>query len=437
LAQNYSYSSNESIKQYFRNIFDIILPILAIGIYFGYTGLMICVILIILKVLLLGSNEKAIFFLIFGTAYFGLLFTILKIPIPGSIISLLIGFIIVYKQMFILIRRHKKSFRYLFLFILIFFISYLYGPKTEYSNMKMISIIYYGFISLIALLVYSTNTSISNRDLAQVLMLVGISYIVIGIDFFSYSKPTNLFDFSYFRASSIYLRNQDLFYISYHLPAITILYGFSFWFSSVDLKKKEIFYLILFSITAFYVILISGTRQSLFCFFILILFRLLYLNKKKRILNYFIVIAIFGLSFLFVSNNVTDSLNNVVEIESIEVALNRDFIRTFDMIDNNLFFGVGLGGFYDESVSKHKYPHNIILEILCEGGLIALIICLFLIWHYFRNKKLIKYKTQNNSFLYLIFLAFLLRAFVSEDLGSNIIMFSILLAAVTVNYKKI
>ena len=196
MAQNYSYSSNESIKQYFRNIFDIILPILAIGIYFGYTGLMICVILIILKVLLLGRNEKAIFFLIFGTAYFGLLFTILKIPIPGSIISLLIGFIIVYKQMFILIRRHKKSFRYLFLFILIFFISYLYGPKTEYSNMKMISIIYYGFISLIALLVYSTNTSISNRDLAQVLMLVGISYIVIGIDFFSYSKPTNLFDFS-------------------------------------------------------------------------------------------------------------------------------------------------------------------------------------------------------------------------------------------------
>jgi O-antigen ligase len=426
-----------TINKSIRNVFDIILPLLAVGIYFGYSTSIFCFILLFVRILFIGNIEKAIFFILFGTSYLGLVFTTLNIPLPGSILSLLIGFIIIHKKIFILIRRHKKSFRYLSLFILIFFISYLYGPKTEYSNMKMITIIYFGYISLIALLVYSTSTSISNRDLAQVLMLVGISYIVIGIDFYSFSKPTNLFDFSYFRSSSISLRNQDLFYINYHLPAITILYGFSFWFSSVDLRKKEIFYLILFSITTLYVILISGTRQALFGFFILILFRLLYLSKKKRILNYFITIAIFGLSFLFVSNNNTDSLNNVVESETIEVALNRDYIRTFDMIDNNLFFGVGLGGFYDESVNKDKYPHNIILEILCEGGLIALILCLFLIWHYFRNEKLIKYKTQNNSFLYLIFLAFLLRAFVSEDLGSNIIIFSIFLAAVTVNHKKI
>lgn len=437
MAQISSNSINESIKQNIRNIFDILLPILAIGIYFGYTGIIICSTLTIIKVLLLGSNEKAIFFLLFGTAYFGLMFTILKTPIPGSFFSVLIGLIIIRKKIFKLIRRHKKSFRYLSLFILVFFISYLYGPKTEYSNVKMISIIYYGFISLIAFLVYSTSTSISNRDLAQVLMLVGISYIVIGIDFFSYSKPTNLFDFSYFRSSSIYLRNLDLFHVNYHLPAITIFYGFSFWLSSIDFRKKEIFYLILLSMTTFYVILISGTRQSFFGFFILILFRLLYITEKKRISNYFLVIAIFCFSYLFISNNITEPLNNVVESESLEVALNRDFIRTFDMIDNNLFFGVGLGGFYDESVSIHKYPHNIVLEILCEGGLIALILCFFLIWHYFRREKIIRYKTQNNSFLYLIFLAFLLRAFVSEDLGSNIIMISILLAAVNVNYKKI
>ena len=428
----------KSTKQNIRNIFDIILPMLAIGIYFGYSTSIICIILLIVRVLFLGNDEKAIFFLLFGTAYMGLLFTILEVPFPGSILSLLIGFFIIHKKIFKLIIKYKKSYRYLFLLILIFFLSYLYGPKTEYSNVKMISIIYVGFLSLIAFLVYSTSTSISNRDLAQILMLVGISYIVIGIDFLSYSKPVNLFDFSYFRISSVSLKKEELLSISYHMPAITVLYGFSFWLSSVVLKKKEIIYLILYGITTLYVILISGTRQALFGFFIVIMVRLLFLSYKNRIFNYFLTIIIITLFSQSIFNTSSESLNSISQSDSIETAMNRDYLRTFEMISNYPVFGVGLGGFYNESISKHKYPHNIILEILCEGGLIMFFLVLFLIRHYLRKKnKVIKYKTSNNSFLFLIFIAYAIRAMISEDLGANVSLFSILLSFVILNNKKL
>ena len=222
------------------------------------------------------------------------------------------------------------------------------------------------------------------------------------------------------------------------MPAITVLYGFSFWLSSVVLKKKEIIYLILYGITTLYVILISGTRQALFGFFIVIMVRLLFLSYKNRIFNYFLTIIIITLFSQSIFNTSSESLNSISQSDSIETAMNRDYLRTFEMISNYPVFGVGLGGFYNESISKHKYPHNIILEILCEGGLIMFFLVLFLIRHYLRKKnKVIKYKTSNNSFLFLIFIAYAIRAMISEDLGANVSLFSILLSFVILNNKKL
>jgi len=424
-------------KQLIRNIFEVIPLLLALGIYLGFTNAYLCISLLFLRILFIGKNELSIFLILFGTVYFGFLFSVFSIPIPGAAVSLFLGLIIIRNKLIGIYKKYNRSFKFLLMFFLIFSITYLYGPKTEYSNEKLMSIIYVGIISLFAFLAYTNTANISNRDLAQLLLLVGISYIVFGIEFYSFSKPSHFFDFTFFRSASTLLEKKELQTIGYHLPALTVLYGFTFWLSSAIIRKKEQIFLFIYTSTTLLIILMSGTRQALVGFVAVILFKLLFLDKKNRFKKYFSAIVFSILILSILTNTDSEYIDRSIESNTMQGMLNRDYVRTFDIISNNSIWGVGLGGFYVENINKSKYPHNIVLEIICESGFVGLILCAIIIWLFLRNKKnIIQFKTSNNSFVFLLIVAYGVRAMISEDLGANIALISLILTIAFIDDKN-
>lgn len=166
----------------------------------------------------------------------------------------------------------------------------------------------------------------------------------------------------------------------------------------------------------FYTLLTSGGRAGIvFTFFLLILYYLSKINisKKfqihiKKAFKYFLLLAVLslaGLTYFSINNSDGSSgeklqlldrtiarLNALVESvggegtgESMNIRyelINFSIDKIFDNTPNYLF-GYGIGSFSKEYSNEDKrgYPHNIILEILFELGIIGLF--LFLIFYLF------------------------------------------------------
>lgn len=110
----------------------------------------------------------------------------------------------------------------------------------------------------------------------------------------------------------------------------------------------------------------------------------------------------------------------VVWPESINKILNEDF--------ESLIFGNGIGSFpvfyYGYNYDSRSYPHNIVLEILIENGLLFLLVILYILWKILRKSK---------SPLFLLFYYYLLNAAFSGDLLLNEYVFLYLFLSIVHN----
>jgi O-antigen ligase len=417
-------------KAFIRNIYDLLLPLLALGIFFNLTSAVLCFALILFRAIFIGKGELAVYLLLFGTGFLGLIFNAFSMPIPGAAVAIFIGVLFIWDKVILIFKKHSKSFLFLLLIFMVFVLSYLYGPKTEYSQEKLGSIFYTGILALIVFIFYVRNANISNRDIAQLLLLTSIAYYAISLDFFNYRSPQGLFDFVFFRASTVELKSFGESAIGYHTPALLSMYGLAFLLSADGKFKPSWIYMTLFIITSLLAVLISGARQGIIGFLIIIivsLFLNVKMNKKALIIIALALIVSFFSAISFIDS---DYLKIMIEAESLQGALNRNYERAFDIMKEKPLLGVGLGGYPDPAYGKHLYPHNIFLEILSEAGIIGLILCLLVVIKRVKNINIFNYKTANNSKYFLIFTAFAIRTMISEDLGANIVFFSLIFAMV-------
>ena len=93
---------------------------------------------------------------------------------------------------------------------------------------------------------------------------------------------------------------------------------------------------------------------------------------------------------------------------------------SYSSINRNILFGTGIGSFSKEYNGKDKrgYPHNILIEIWFELGLIGLLLFSFFLFFLFKD--------INVTFLLWLVLFVFLNAFKSAELGDLRIMFFIL-----------
>lgn len=145
----------------------------------------------------------------------------------------------------------------------------------------------------------------------------------------------------------------------------------------------------------------------------------LHINKWKLILKIFlsIVLIFIFIIVLFQSIDILQDsrfavLLSVQKLFSEPTFLDRvvKSIKAINIFSNNLILGAGLGGY--SIIDQRNYPHNILLEIASELGLIGLIIWFALIFRIYIISK------RNNIFK-VLFLQTIIYAMFSGDLGFN------------------
>lgn len=150
----------------------------------------------------------------------------------------------------------------------------------------------------------------------------------------------------------------------------------------------------------FYIVLTKGNRGALLTIFILLLI-VVYIKFSKLIKGKIKLLVPIMFSFISIII-VTISLNSVKLLYMIDNYLSKNgievaaIIKTINMFERNGLLGIlnardiiyevaiemfsnspivgnGIGSFGDDAYLKFDYPHNIILQIMVEGGLVALI----------------------------------------------------------------
>jgi hypothetical protein len=250
------------------------------------------------------------------------------------------------------------------------------------------------------------------------------------LNYWNFPSPSGLFDFGFIReTSSTYIKMEINNLINYQDIGIAALIALAF---RLSVEKKINLYVIIFILFVFWITLMSGARQAIFGVPIVVLFWALIKEGKfklKKIIlpSIIFILLLYSLKFVNVSFLQT-TLDSSVDFE--DRIGGRDYLRALNLFLQHPVLGSGLGSFYHpEELLSQKYPHNIILELLSETGLVGLIVSFSLIiFHLHKERISINYILLNKSLFFVIWIAFFLRAMISLDLGSNIVVFTSILA---------
>lgn len=213
--------------------------------------------------------------------------------------------------------------------------------------------------------------------------------------------------------------------------------------SGIFIYKKKIklsnIIIVLTLVVALLYMLLSGSKGPLFSLLISVFIYLLSKFKKIRWKLWLFVLVLI-ISYMFIelslSNVMTDFINNrflnsdrslSTRNERYSAVLNSFKLYTFN--DLKLFvFGNGSGNFsyLFENKDHRSYPHNIILEILYEYGLIGIL--LFLKAIVSPVYIAIRSKLWRNDFVKAIIICWIylfINSMVSTDLAGNFILFGL------------
>jgi O-antigen ligase len=176
-----------------------------------------------------------------------------------------------------------------------------------------------------------------------------------------------------------------------------------------------------------FIVLIScGQRLYILAPVLSSVFYLFCRPKNKKIiknLNIMLFIGIILTIFIGIKNDVsyvTRVLENNVDFAT-RANRNENWEAAIRRINETTIWGCGLGGYYIEGLSSPgdgTYPHNILLELLCESGIFGTVIILFplFLFTFLRKNDWFSLKTASGqSPLPWIFSIFII-SLVSHDL---------------------
>lgn len=218
-----------------------------------------------------------------------------------------------------------------------------YDIKKIFNKISYINI----YLSICFLVAFATNETVDGLDMFH--GIAGATHLTIG-----YTMST-LFAFNFIK----FVINKKI------------------------LKKSFYLFLMVFNIL---LIILSGSRGALVSVLMVsFIMAIIYFVKKGKFFRLaFLIIAVSFISVLLINRNPNYSF----AVERILSLFNSDFEQSSsgrDLLYNaalkNFFespiYGEGIGSFSYE-VGFYYYPHNIILEILNDFGLIGLLVFLFL-----------------------------------------------------------
>lgn len=208
-------------------------------------------------------------------------------------------------------------------------------------------------------------------------------------------------------------------------------------------KNKYILFFI--NILAIFVLAVVGTRSALLAYILTYVF--IYFISNKSL--YKSLLYLVGFSVLFAIYLSLDVYKPVAfyrltvlfdgSDESGRIFLFSKAIEMWLSSFNTFFFGGGLGSYpvYIGAVGKGWYPHNFILETLAEGGLLAFLFLVYILFKYL--KELVKglEKERVNYYGFISFYFLMVYQFISGISNLWIPMFFMFLYMFTIKLEKI
>ncbi|MCD4652280.1 MAG: O-antigen ligase family protein, partial [Candidatus Cloacimonetes bacterium] len=315
-------------------------------------------------------------------------------------------------------------------FMLILFIAYLtfsciVSSQTSYGLHKVRVFVVNGCVLLITFYLFSSKVQI--LSMLKVIFLLGFVYYIVVLMLPSYSAGQRL--------SAVGI-NPIWFARGLGMSIVTALF-LGFWNRNVIIK---LLYGIS-SIAFFYYTLRTGSRGPLVALLGSIIFAVfVYIIKRNsltigsiaKMLLSFLLILILLFSIMQLSKG--DGTSRIMSQTgtSSESGLIRLFLlfEAWQMFKGSPIVGQGFGAYLSSRAGYFVYPHNIIMELLSETGIVGLAMFVLLIWFAavsaWKHLSTLDFKSfgfQITLYFSSMFVYYMLNAQVSGDISMNLYVF--------------
>lgn len=325
----------------------------------------------------------------------------------------------------------KKAFSLLFLILVLFSLSSLFTNGGNYALTKILDSCLLGVFVLFAYGFFFSNPQ--KCDYTRVgLYLILYSFLMLLISplLNNGAGPANVLDFGYLRTQNTMILSDEKFVVDYQHVGLFATLGCACIFLEAMKDKLNLPFLMLCVLLCTVSSLYSGARQSVVISLVLLLFAIFQHKKSfSRVFSFAFVTLL--LVFLFNMLVGDEGMFNSVKEEGYMDASGRGLylIKGVNDFLENPWFGVGFGRF-DFYGDYGRYPHNMFVEILCELGIVGLLVIFIIIF-----KPLIQLFKSEKACLPLL-LVYFLRSMTSGGLDSNIMMFSFIFATMSLSLLK-
>lgn len=410
-----------------------LLPLFILGITFTKIPFIVVLAFLLIRLMATDRDTCGVFLLMFGGAIGG--YVRQKYPFM-PVYGLLFQFygLFLLRNYFLSKRRENQGFKYLLVLMIYFLLNFALSPNTGdvYAQNKIFGMIQTALFMYVGYYALIRSHRFNNESFGQLLLLSSILFFVYNMELLSI-RPSGLFDYTWFRFSTEGIKMNDPMMekvINYHIVGMNSLFALSFIISQHDIKKTTLFY---YSILATQLVLFSGARQAIFG--LIIIFALRYYFKSGNVgvrrgkLKYLVsAIVLLYLSVSLLELLDLDYINNTLSEGDEGRSLLSDLAIALFL--KYPIFGSGIGGFQHNVFMM--YPHNFFLEVLCECGILGLLLLSYVVFSFVRKHKInLFYLTKNNTFFFIILIALLARCMVSADLSYSIQLFSAIFACST------
>ena len=411
-----------------------ILALVAVGIlafFLGFVSISFWLVVMLIYSFTCNRDELGVFLLIAGSGLCGRMFAIDRVNTIVISVALILGIVLSIRRIMKIFLKDYRSYFFLALFIIFFFIEFSLGPQSDYAKEKIMKLTVRSLLWLTCFLIYVNSTVISNRKLALMFLLLAMFYmsqssVLYGV------HPSSILDISFFRsvAETVGRNDYGTLVVNPHTLGYLGVFPLVLWFSDIKLSVRIKESILLF-IVCVLLIVFSGTRQVFVSMIVIMAMRVYANYYKRRITSTILIVSIVLLAYLFLMYLGPNYLTTMLEGENASVRLHRDLSTPIIIMGIDPFMGVGFGA-YPEYANKN-YPHNLFLELLCEMGLIGttvffLLIAFFIFYN--KNRKFFLYQTAHGCYFIMIFLLFFLRSLISGDLAESMSCITALMAFV-------
>ncbi len=404
----------------------VVILFLIAGLFLGITTPLVCLVVISSLLFISDRHTSGFFLLLFGGVIGGLFRSLYpSVPVYGMLLNF-VGLFLLRDMLIPIWNERKQSLQFLCTVFAIFFSTYLYAVHTDETNNKIFYIIYNGIIFFISYYTLDKSKSFSLERISILLILVSI--FLFSFAEFKYNlHPASIMDFNWVRTGLNYqlYTTQESLLVDYQEIGMDLTYAVAFVLGGKKLPK----YWLIYTVVCSYLILMSGARQALLGFVVIFFIRMTLLSNKRKFTRFIFyavaVLLIIGF-FMLLQNLDISILNSTLEEGDSERMI--IWTMALNLFLDNPVWGVGLGGFH-LYVIDYPWPHNFVLEILCECGLYgAVSLLLVSMFYIYRNKITVKHLTSRNLYYFIFVFAFFVRVMVSSDLTQSIGLFAALFA---------